>query len=73
MVYAVVEDRIDVSFGGKYDSYCFHIFYLLFVMVSQVGNTACRDVCKDLEIERGNPDRESALLVNVFGWQGREM
>jgi len=48
-------------------------FYLLFAMVSQVGNTACRDVCIDLEIERGDPDRESALLVNVFGWQGKEM
>jgi len=38
-------------------------FYLLFAMVSQVGNTACRDVCKDLEIERKNPSR----------WQGKEM
>jgi len=26
MVYAVVEDRIDVSFSGSYDGYCFHIF-----------------------------------------------
>jgi len=63
MVYAVVEDRIDVSFGGSYDSYCLHIFYLLFVMVSHVGNTTCRDECKDLEIECGNPSR----------WQGKEM